>query len=664
MSIEEQHIDTTSARGNASALAHAAQQPVAALSWWRHRLLSPLWLCLLAALLVRIWLVVHTNGVINGDEALVGIQAQHILRGEFPVYYYGQPYMGSLEAYLMALIFAVAGSSVWTLRAEPILLSLVIVWLTWRLAAALADAAHLPAYAKTTFQTIAAICAAVPPLYDTVQELRTLGGYVETFIIMLLLLLAALRLTQRWQAGASHKELALRWLGIGFIIGLGFWVDPLVISAVLAVALWILVFFVASLFQVRHKVASERRSALFSHVGNLLLGAATIPGFLLGAAPALYWGATNQWANLQYILQLSSSTTFNQRLALFGKLFQLYTTSVAPRIIGGSLPIENSALALFSTLLLDIGILVIGITVVLTVLSLFWRQQTLVRLRRLVALPLLFGVFSALIFCTSSTSAAGLHTPQYDLTGRYATPLMLALPFFFAALTAIFSIFCHELKELQPRAAAEKQETSLAPASLAPGKDERAGISVMLQVILFGAIAFYLLGLAYSTGLADPAYTFQSPSCPIAPANDAPIIAYLQQQHVHYAWALTWLGYPIIFQTNENIIVADPRLVANNNPAQTPTDRTPAYLSAVLHADRPAILAFVPHNDANPTLLQTLDSMGITYQVKRFPSEAGAPAQPGTKAQLAVDVLVVTSLSRPLIIKPTGTFRYIFRNCV
>src|SRR5438067_3149020 len=61
---------------------------------------SPLWVCLLVALLIRAWLTYHTHGVIDGDEALVGIQAEHILRGQHPFYFYGQVYMGSLEAYL------------------------------------------------------------------------------------------------------------------------------------------------------------------------------------------------------------------------------------------------------------------------------------------------------------------------------------------------------------------------------------------------------------------------------------------------------------------------------------------------------------------------------------------------------------------------------------
>jgi hypothetical protein len=64
----------------------------------------PLLLCLLLALIIRAWLVYHTHGVIDGDEAMVGIQAQHILRGELPVYFFSQAYMGSLEAYLMALL--------------------------------------------------------------------------------------------------------------------------------------------------------------------------------------------------------------------------------------------------------------------------------------------------------------------------------------------------------------------------------------------------------------------------------------------------------------------------------------------------------------------------------------------------------------------------------
>src|SRR5579884_1899277 len=69
---------------------------------WQSLLFSPLWLCLLAALIIRVWLAVRTHGTLDGDEALLGIQAEHILQGERPIYFYGIPYFGSLEAYVAA----------------------------------------------------------------------------------------------------------------------------------------------------------------------------------------------------------------------------------------------------------------------------------------------------------------------------------------------------------------------------------------------------------------------------------------------------------------------------------------------------------------------------------------------------------------------------------
>src|ERR1700692_194571 len=194
MSIEEKSVAT----GVAEPLPTTVT-PILRKRWYTI-FLSPLWLCLLVALLIRVWLTYHTHGVIDGDESYVGIQAEHILHGEHPYYFYGQAYMGSLEAYLMAVLFAIAGPSVWMLRAEPILLSLLVVWLTWKLAAILADAAKLPHYAKPRFMIIATLLAALPPLYDAIIQMRALGGYIETFVLMLLLLISAFRLMQRWYA--------------------------------------------------------------------------------------------------------------------------------------------------------------------------------------------------------------------------------------------------------------------------------------------------------------------------------------------------------------------------------------------------------------------------------------------------------------------------------
>jgi len=53
----------------------------------------------------------------NGDEAIVGLMARHILvDGARPIFFYGQAYMGSLDAYLVAAGFTLFGEQIWVIR--------------------------------------------------------------------------------------------------------------------------------------------------------------------------------------------------------------------------------------------------------------------------------------------------------------------------------------------------------------------------------------------------------------------------------------------------------------------------------------------------------------------------------------------------------------------
>ncbi len=196
------------------------------------------WVVLAIALAVgaRLALVIRTGGMIDGDEALVGIQAEHILHGEHPVYFYGQPYMGSLESYLAAAVIRVLGPSGVALRMVPVALSLALVWLTWRLALDL-----LPRHARSTplLAGVAALLAAAPPLYDAVAELRTWGGQIEIYVISLALLLTTVRLRRRLRDGAGILELAELSGLWGALAGLGIWTNPLVVYALVACAVWL-----------------------------------------------------------------------------------------------------------------------------------------------------------------------------------------------------------------------------------------------------------------------------------------------------------------------------------------------------------------------------------------------------------------------------------------
>ncbi len=630
---------------------------------WYRVFFSPLWLCLLAALLLRIWLIVRTQGVLDGDEALVGIQAERILHGVFPVYFYGIPYFGSLEAYLVALLFAIFGPSVAVMRMEPVILSLVLVWLVWRFAGALAEQASLSPSLRRTFMTIAALMAAIPPLYDSVIEMRTFGGWIETFVLMLLLLLATLRLTQRWQKGATVRELTLRWAGIGFVVGLGMWVYPLITTAIFAATLWILGARVASEIRRLRGVVPEQRCV--STVKGLLLVVAAIPTAVIGFMPAILWGAANQWQNIRFIVQLGNGGSFTaQRFQTVQQVWLLYRTCVAPRIIGGGLPLESALLVKLHKPLVYAGTLGILATVALVLLSLFWQQALLVRIRQLALLPLLFAACSAVVFCLSSAATSGLLSCSADFAGRYATPLLLTLPFIFAAICITIIMFFD--KFIQPRRGRFTGPTAdvSAPSqpvdqsnitheadtsAVGPVNRPLRGFSkpvAIVQEIVLVLVLLYVGMQAYTYGLTDPARTFQSPYCMNGPANNDPLIAYMQQQHIRYAWATNFLAYPIVFKTDLQIIAADPQPVMHPHIA---INRIPEYTLMVMHADRPSLIVFVHHGDPHLPLLSMLTSEGVTYHYALFPSEPG------------VDILIVTPLNRT--VSPFSSKAFDIFNC-
>src|SRR5947209_19680399 len=69
------------------------------------------------ATVLRIILIGQGWPQTNSDEGTIGLMALHIAyRGEHPAFFYGQGYMGPLEAYLAAMLFQLFGPSLFTLR--------------------------------------------------------------------------------------------------------------------------------------------------------------------------------------------------------------------------------------------------------------------------------------------------------------------------------------------------------------------------------------------------------------------------------------------------------------------------------------------------------------------------------------------------------------------
>ncbi|WP_435871361.1 hypothetical protein [Micromonospora echinaurantiaca] len=170
----------------------------------------------------RLWLLLHDTPPTNSDEATMGLAALHIAQGrQFPVWFYGQEYMGPLEAYLAAPVFALAGPSVLGLRLPALALYALFVLLAWRLTLRLTG--------DRWFALLVVALLALGSDRIVKNQLIAGGGYPEMNPAGMALALLAYDLV----AGRPGRRLP-RWAAWGFLAGLMAWVDPLVLPYVAA----------------------------------------------------------------------------------------------------------------------------------------------------------------------------------------------------------------------------------------------------------------------------------------------------------------------------------------------------------------------------------------------------------------------------------------------
>ena len=124
---------------------------------------------------------------IDSDESTMGIMALHIAyHGEYPIFFYGQGYMGSLEAYLAAIVFHIIGPSVLALRLGVLLMFACFLGSMYLLTSLL--------YTKK-LALITLFIRSFGLVEVLFRQIETAGGYPEVLLFgsMLLLLLPGLR---------------------------------------------------------------------------------------------------------------------------------------------------------------------------------------------------------------------------------------------------------------------------------------------------------------------------------------------------------------------------------------------------------------------------------------------------------------------------------------
>jgi hypothetical protein len=176
----------------------------------------PYWFALVGlsimAFVVR-YLVARQAYRVNFDSSTVGLMALDILRGERPLFFYGQNYMGSLEAYVAAPLIALLGVSNLSLALSPALFTSGWVFFTfWLFRDLLTPKVGMAA----------ACCIALPGWSVLWYSINALGGYPAAFMLGTAALWFCVRL-DRYDLNYATQFLHI--ILIGLFAGLALWTN-------------------------------------------------------------------------------------------------------------------------------------------------------------------------------------------------------------------------------------------------------------------------------------------------------------------------------------------------------------------------------------------------------------------------------------------------------
>ena len=202
---------------------------------------------------------------VHSDEAIIGLMGKHILEGRhFPFYMYGQPYNAGAawEAYLASVAFFLFGVGVVPLKGCIVVLSLLCLFLFYRMGCALYD--------QRTAVLATVAFALTPSLLKWHFQVRGYSWYFLS-IPVLTLLFASIEST------SIHKRRTL--LLFGLASGLSIWCLELAVP--LVAAFWLLLI-------LRRRISLSNAPAVLA-------------GFALGYAPVIVFNLTHRFSNWRYI---------------------------------------------------------------------------------------------------------------------------------------------------------------------------------------------------------------------------------------------------------------------------------------------------------------------------------------------------------------------------
>jgi 4-amino-4-deoxy-L-arabinose transferase-like glycosyltransferase len=264
----------------------------------------------------------------QSDEALFALMAKHIVsRGDFPVFAYGEERSGVLISYLVAPFFYLFGASNLVFKTVTTVLSLVLAFMLYSLARRIGG---------NRFGLLAMALSVFGPAFLIMWSVHAAAEYM----IMMLCGVGSLLLCdnilfkdrslsvqsrgQTLAADAAKIDYGL----LGLVLGIGFWVSPLIVSFIMGV--WLALF-------LRDRRCFLRLSFLVFLMAFLL---GNLPAILFNILPdlRLMGGMPDapNWISYTSLLSGSTEPLWSRVLQVPGTLVRVAMVSMPP-MVGGSL---------------------------------------------------------------------------------------------------------------------------------------------------------------------------------------------------------------------------------------------------------------------------------------------------------------------------------------
>ena len=574
------------------------------------------------AVVLRLVLIAKGWPLLDSDEGTMGLMAMHIAyRGEFPIFFYAQAYMGATEAYLGAFFFHLFGVSAFSLR-----LGLIVIYIIFMVAMyALARLLYGPSLALVTLAVLA--LGSNPVL---TRELVAVGGDPEILMTGALLMTLASWLALTWNPQEPQQR---RWRRIlvygtwGLVAGFSFYSHALGAPFIALGAVMLLVF-----------------------CWRELLGwaaASVVVGALIGLSPMIYYNLVlakgkGTWFYIAHAVSAGNAPVQIGQQLKGALLVSLPTATGANPLCAVSsvhLVRLNSLNGIHCTLVhtgWSLSWLCLCLVAALGACGAIWqlwryrrqdwsfeKRQEMVRQWGRLSL-LIAGSGTLFLYILSPNAVV------YPVaTSRYLIGLLIATP-------ALLYPLWRGLSVLKPFLLALSSRFALSPfierGSTTIG---RVILGLVIAILAFGTFStFSGIPSAPQAGAADNVYntqyTIQHLDIPATRAlnqQESDLIQRLLRMNERYIYSDYWTCDRLIFQSREQILCS-----VVNDEVQPGFDRYTLYGDSV-HAAHNAAYVLMVHSQANEVFSEEIRTHAGTMHYQAFVIDGYAVYVPLNKGE-------------------------------